>query len=97
MSQKICLMVATKENKNFFVSRHYMKSLIEFSNNLNCTLSIVKTDSKNINEITDFAKLFCNQNYVDNQFSYVVLKTNLNCEKTKNNKKFQKTKGPKKT
>lgn len=86
MSQKICLMLTTKENRKFFISRKYLKQLIDFSENFGCNISIVKTDTKNIKTIQDFIKLLCNQNYTDNNSSYVIMKKNLQLKKRQNTK-----------
>jgi Holliday junction resolvase len=86
MSQKICLMLTTTENRKFFISRKYLKQLIDFSENFGCNISIVKTDTKNIKTIQDFIKLLCNQNYTDNNSSYVIMKKNLQLKKRQNTK-----------
>lgn len=89
MSQKICLLLTTKENRKFFISRKYLKQLMEFSGNYECSISIVKTDPKNIESIQDFIKSFCHQNYTENNAKYVIMKKNLQSKKRQNTKSEQ--------
>lgn len=81
MAQQICLMLTNKENKKFFLYKKNMKHVLDFAKNFDCTVSIVKTEIKNIQKMSDFAKSFCNQNYNDLSPDYVVIKKDIICKK----------------
>lgn len=80
MVQKICVMITTQENKNFFASKKHLKELQEFANRFNMDIKLVKTCSKNIQSLENIAKLICNQNYTGLSVEY----TNIHASNIRN-------------
>lgn len=58
-----CLMIKTKDQRQFFTYLKNYKQLVEFSRVFNAEISVVKTRDAEILELPDLAPALCDKNY----------------------------------
>jgi len=61
-----CLMIKTKDQREFFTYIKNYKQLVEFSKVFNAEISVVKVKDAEILELTDLAPALCDKNYTSN-------------------------------
>jgi len=63
MADKLCLMLQCNNDKNIFLSKKYLKQLIEFIKEFDIKAHYAKTDQNNIISIEKLPEVFCDQSY----------------------------------
>ena len=81
---KKCLMLETPKKKKFFTHKENLKLIMDFAQNLNCSISMVKLASGPILDIEPLAKAISHEDYAEKpEFEIIeVIK-----EKRKSNKR----------
>jgi len=71
-----CLLVTTKDNRNFFTPVKNLPQLVEFSKTFGAEISVVKTKDPPILDLIELAPAICNPHYVkpENEFEIIELK-----------------------
>jgi hypothetical protein len=79
-----CLLIETKDNRQFLTHEKNFIQLIEFSKHFKANISLVKIDNGEILDLEQLAPAICDSNYKKNKFDYKVIETKINCKKSKN-------------
>lgn len=89
-----CLLIETKDNRQFLTHEKNFIQLIEFSKHFKANISLVKIDNGEILDLEQLAPAICNSNYKKNKIDYKVIETKMKCSKikiiTSNSTKVQK-------
>jgi hypothetical protein len=58
-----CLMIKTKDKRQFFTYEKHLPQLIEFSKIFNAEISVVKIDGEKILDLEELPEAICNSAY----------------------------------
>lgn len=85
---KKCLLIETKDKRQFFTHEKNLVQLIEFSKTFDAQMSIVKLEKGTVLELEELVPAICNSEYKDQKTEYEILENKSN-NKISNSQKIK--------